>query len=53
MSATEQIISFEEYLTYADGTDTYYELQDGELVAITPGRGKNGAIASPLKQYSD
>jgi Uma2 family endonuclease len=48
MSATKQIISFGEYLTYADGTDTCYELQDGELVAITPGRGKNGAIAEFL-----
>ena len=48
MSATKQIISFEEYLTFADSTDNCYELQDGELLQMPQGRGKHGAIAELL-----
>lgn len=35
MSVTLQKVSFDEYLTYNDGTDTRYELVDGELIPIT------------------
>ncbi len=35
MTATSQRITFAEYLTYDDGTDTRYELVDGELVPMT------------------
>lgn len=45
---TTKKLTFEEYLTYNDGTDTRYELVNGELVAISLGTGKHGAIAEFL-----
>ncbi len=33
---TQKLLTFEEYLTYDDGTDTRYELVDGELVEMPP-----------------
>ncbi|MGB3402276.1 MAG: Uma2 family endonuclease [Microcoleaceae cyanobacterium] len=44
MSVTLQKISFEQYLSYEDGTDTRYELVDGELIPMSLGTGKHGAI---------
>ena len=44
MTTATQKLSFEEYLTYSDGTDTRYELVDGELIPISLGTGKHGAI---------
>jgi Uma2 family endonuclease len=44
MSITIQKNSFEEYLNYDDGRDTRYELVDGELIPISLGTGKHGAI---------
>lgn len=41
--ATEKM-SFQEYLQYQDGTDTSYELVDGELIAMSLGTGKHGNI---------
>ncbi len=35
-TTTVRKLTFEEYLTYDDGTDTRYEFNDGELVAMTP-----------------
>jgi Uma2 family endonuclease len=32
MTIATQKLTFEEYLAYHDGTDTRYELVDGELV---------------------
>ncbi|MEO1134489.1 MAG: Uma2 family endonuclease, partial [Cyanobacteria bacterium J06639_1] len=32
MTATRQLLSFQDYLAYDDGTDTRYELVRGELV---------------------
>jgi Uma2 family endonuclease len=40
--------SFEEYLSYDDGTDTWYELFNGELVAVPPESGFNVEIANLL-----
>ena len=37
-------LSFESYLAYEDGTDTRYELVDGELLPMSLGTGKHGAI---------
>ena len=34
MTQTSLKLSFEEYLTYDDGTDNHYELVDGELVMV-------------------
>jgi Uma2 family endonuclease len=36
--------TFEEYLAYDDGTDTSYELVNGELVAMSLGTGLHGGI---------
>ena len=40
--------SFEEYLSYDDGTDNLYELFNGELLEVPPESGKNVQIANRL-----
>ncbi|QYO62480.1 Uma2 family endonuclease [Leptolyngbya sp. 7M] len=40
--------SFEEYLTYDDGTDYLYELFNGELIEVPPESGENVGIAGFL-----
>lgn len=42
--ATEKL-TFAEYLQYDDGTNTRYELVEGELIAMSVGTGRHGAIA--------
>jgi len=42
---TQSLLTFEEYLAYDDGSDTRYELVDGELVAMPPESPENLAIA--------
>lgn len=37
-------LSFEEYLSYADGTDNRYELEDGELILMNPPIGLHALI---------
>ncbi len=37
-------LSFAEYLTFSDGTDTRYELVNGELVPMALGTGRHGQI---------
>lgn len=37
--------SFEEYLSYDDGTDILYELFNGELIEVPPESGQNTGIA--------
>jgi Uma2 family endonuclease len=44
MTITTQKLTFEEYLTYEDGTDTRYELVDGELIPMSLGTGKHGSV---------
>lgn len=39
------LLTFDDYLAYDDGTDTRYELVDGELVAMPPESPGNLAIA--------
>lgn len=54
MTTTTQKFTFEEYLTYSDGTDTRYELVDGELGPMSLGTGKHGAIIHFLtRQFED
>jgi len=54
MTTTTQKLTFEEYLTYSDGTDTRYELVDGELVPMSLGTGKHGSIIRFLvRQFED
>jgi Uma2 family endonuclease len=38
-------LSLEEYVRYDDGTDTVYELVNGELIPMTLGLGQHGEIA--------
>jgi Uma2 family endonuclease len=40
--------SFEEYLSYDNGTENLYELFNGELVEVLPKSGKNSNIAGFL-----
>lgn len=44
MTIAARKLTFEEYLRYDDGTDTRYELVDGELVAMSLGTGRHGRI---------
>ena len=44
MTVTTQKLTLEEYLSYEDGTDTRYELVDGELAPMSVGTGKHADI---------
>ena len=44
----KKLLTFEEYLAYDDGTDTRYELVDGELIEMPPESPENNAIAKGL-----
>lgn len=41
-------LSFEEYLAYNDGTDNYYELEDGALILMNPPIGLHAIILTLL-----
>lgn len=43
--AVTKRLTFEEYLAYDDGTDTRYELVDGELIPMSLGSGQHGGVA--------
>jgi Uma2 family endonuclease len=47
-ASSNQLLTFEEYLAFDDGTDTRYELVDGELVEMPPESDENLAIAKKL-----
>lgn len=53
MTVTTKRLTFEEYLAYDDGTDTRYELVNGELVAMSIGSGQHGAIMKFLERTFD
>ncbi|MBW4453426.1 MAG: Uma2 family endonuclease [Nostoc indistinguendum CM1-VF10] len=44
MNITTPKLTFEEYLAYDDGTDTRYELVNGELIPMSLGSGQHGAV---------
>lgn len=44
MITTTKKLSFAEYLKYNDGTDRKYELVNGELIPMSLGTGKHGAV---------
>ena len=46
--ATTKKMTLAEYLTYDDGTDTHYELVDGELTRMSLGTGEHGDISEFL-----
>lgn len=48
-----QRLTFEEYLTYDDGTGNHYELVDGLLVLMNPPRIEHFLIAKFLEQQLD
>lgn len=48
-STTLQRLTFEEYLTYDDGTDNRYELVNGELVLVPPAIGQHADIVDFLQ----
>lgn len=50
---TSSKLTFEEYLKYSDGTDTQYELVEGELIPMSLGTGQHGAIAKFLERAFD
>jgi len=50
---TKSRVSFADYLTYFDGSDTKYELVDGELVAMSLATGKHGGITKFLEKELD
>lgn len=43
-----RFLSFDEYLSFDDGTDTLYELFNGELIEVPPESGENVEIATFL-----
>jgi Uma2 family endonuclease len=54
MTLTTQKLTFEEYITHHDGTDTRYELVDGDLIPMSLGTGKHGGITEFLNdQFRD
>lgn len=52
MTVATKKLTFEEYLKYDDGTDTRYELVDGELIPMI-GTGKHGVISKFLERTFD
>ena len=53
MTATGQILNFEQYRIYEDGTDTRYELERGELIPMGQARGQHAEIMRFLEQKID
>ena len=51
--STKSRVTFADYLTYFDGSDTKYELVDGELVAMSLATGKHGGITKFLERDLD
>jgi Uma2 family endonuclease len=45
MTTVSKILTLDEYLAYDDGTDTRYELVDGNLVAMPPETDSNNLIS--------
>lgn len=48
MSPIKSKLTFEEYLTYDDGTDNRYEFEDGALLEMPPATGRHEAIITLL-----
>ncbi|UZQ55108.1 Uma2 family endonuclease [Trichothermofontia sichuanensis B231] len=53
ISVTTPSLTFEDYLTYDDGTDNRYELIDGRLELMNPSRVEHFLIAKFLEQQLD
>jgi Uma2 family endonuclease len=48
VQANPRFLTFEEYLSYEDGTENLYELFNGELITVPPESGVNVQIATRL-----
>ena len=53
MIITHQKLTLTEYLNYQDNTDNRYELLEGELIPMSLGTGRHGAIAKRLEKCFD
>jgi Uma2 family endonuclease len=53
MTVATNKLTFEDYLSYTDGSDQRYELVDGDLVAMGIGSGLHGAILKFLEKLFD
>ncbi|MEQ8971730.1 MAG: Uma2 family endonuclease [Coleofasciculus sp. C1-SOL-03] len=53
MTTTTNRLTLDDYLHYDDGSDTRYELVNGELVPMSLGTGKHGAILKFLEHTFD
>ena len=53
MTVATSKLTLDEYLGYTDGTDTRYELVNGELVAMSLGSGLHRAILKFLEKLFD
>jgi Uma2 family endonuclease len=53
ISTATQRLTFEEYLTYNDGTGNHYELEDGLLILMNPPRIEHFLITKFLEQSLD
>jgi Uma2 family endonuclease len=53
MSIATQRLTLEDYLTYDDGSDVRYELVNGELLPMSLGTGRHGAIIKRLERILD
>ncbi|MEO1792260.1 MAG: hypothetical protein AAFR25_08565 [Cyanobacteria bacterium J06629_19] len=49
--AKNRLMTLDEYLTYDDGTDTRYELENGILIEMAPENPINSTIAPALAIY--
>ncbi len=46
-------VAFADYLTYCDGSDTRYELVDGELIPMAVGTGRHGETINRIYRVFD
>ncbi|MFP4296847.1 MAG: Uma2 family endonuclease [Spirulinaceae cyanobacterium] len=53
MTTTTQKLTFTEYKNYKDGTNQRYELVAGDLIPMSLGTGKHGAVAKFLERLFD
>jgi Uma2 family endonuclease len=51
VQSKQRFSTFEDYLSYNDGTDRLYELFNGELIEVPPESGRNTTIAGFLFLY--
>jgi Uma2 family endonuclease len=53
MTIATQRLTLEEYLAHDDGSDTRYELVNGELLPMSLGTGRHGAIIKRVERILD